>query len=114
MSSSVMRALALLIFLLPAPASADHSPLHNQCPDTGIPYCENVGKKAFNALFAPRNIFLGPIKGVVWRLQNAPLKENPSERYHYSDEATFYYIIGPGGVVVDYSFLRKVREIEAR
>ncbi|HEC90929.1 MAG TPA: hypothetical protein ENI55_04605 [Alphaproteobacteria bacterium] len=120
---------AVLVFLAllvgPAAAGQDRTdPFKSWCPNKDIPYCSNVGKKAFNScdgvlartvcLRVNKGLLIGPIIGVIWRNYGDPLKLNPSQIYHFAKDSAWYYIIGPGadlGPGVPGPFLRRVDSI---
>jgi len=101
----------------------------NICPNPDVPYCQNVGKDAYNnskslSTFL-RGIKLGKITGVTWRPKGSIIgyaeaipKAGIPERIRTSPRDAYYYIINDGMLDADGKklkpFIRQCREIDAK
>lgn len=93
----------------------------NICPKPDVPYCDEVGKVAYNGAGMPqalRGIKLGEIVGVTWRPEGSiigvseaiPSAGIPQE-IRTSQRSAYYYIIDDGS---GRPFVRQCREIDAK
>lgn len=116
-----MRTLLFAFILLTLSASYTHaSSWTNICPSSDTTYCNSVGKNAYNATGhkALKNIKLGKIIGVTWKLKGAligyskpiPQAGIPGST-RLSPRNAYYYIIDDGAPK---PFIRQCREINAR
>ncbi len=77
-------------------------------------FCNNVGRKAYNALGPDRvrDTYLGPIAGVAWVNSGDTISE-PDAPLRLAPISAFWYIIGPGGIS-DRPFVRIASDIIGR
>lgn len=119
-----MRILALLTAILAADVafSAEKvGPWTSICPNsTASEYCDQVRKYAYNRYGVPalREVRLGRIVGVAWKLKGALVGYAPAipeagipDQLRLSPRNAFYYIIDDGH---GEPFLRMAREIQPR
>lgn len=130
-----MKGLAWLVSAATALAAAPAMAMDNICPYEGqdqeriatvmrIPYqdvpklvgffCNNVGRKAYNAVGPERvrDTYLGPITGVAW-VNSGDTMSEPDEPLRLAPFSAFWYIIGAGGVS-DRPFVRIASDIIGR
>lgn len=119
MKLRVVTALTLMIWVLPN--SASELNFTNVCPKPDVPYCDGVGKNAYNNSTNPpalQGIKLGKIVGVTWRPKGSVIGISEAipaagieEEVRTSPRDAYYYMIDDGGEKL---FVRQCREIDAK
>ena len=111
-------AFSLVLGLQPFPATSGSKKWTNICPNTGVIYCDNIGKNAFNRRGGPREIILGKIIGVAWKLKGSVIGTSPAipsagipEEIRLSPRDAYFFIIDDGTGPAP--FLRQCRDIQA-
>lgn len=87
---------------------------YDQVPSLARQFCDNIGRKAYNALGPDRvrETYLGPIEGVAWVFSGDVISP-PGAPIQMAPISGFVYVIGAGGVS-DHVFVRWASDIVGR